>query len=65
MALYADSAEGAAGEWESVDATLTVGNETIRSIAWNEGASSAPVTDCASGSGEFDAVCVAINGSRG
>jgi len=67
VSFYDDWTEGTSGEWARSQSTLDLGEETMRTAQWTEGATAISVTDCFSMDGEGDslnAVCVTVNESQ-
>ena len=61
--LYTEWTSADDGEWELIESTTEISGDIIRSAQWVSGPSAIVVNDCASLSGEFDAVCVTLNQS--
>lgn len=66
---YDDWTSGDARDWQRSESTSAMGDDTIRNVTWNAGASLISVNDCIStatamdGGSAFDAACLTVNES--
>jgi len=63
VAFYKDWTSADDREWNFSESSTEMSGETLRGAQWISSASAIMVNDCATSSGQFDAVCVGLNQS--